>query len=136
MATMFEAVYEHGVLKPFGDQQLKEQQHYRITVEEISKADVLIDPGIAAEIERRTTVLPDGRRVISLLGLFDRGDPGPTFEEIEATLDGFRVLTPMVPTVPELAREIERLCEEAGLSLDDLLQTLREHREHAITDLP
>ena len=86
---MFEAVYEHGVLKPFGDQQLKEQ-HYRITVEEISKADVLIDPEIVAEIERRTTVLADGRRVINLLGLFDHGDPGPTFEDIEATLDDAR----------------------------------------------
>lgn len=90
MATMFEAVYEHGVLKPLGGQQLREQQHYRITVEEISKADVLIDPEIAAEIDRRTTVLPDGRRIVSLLGLFDHGDPGPTFEEIEAALDDFR----------------------------------------------
>ncbi len=90
MATMFEAVYEHGVLKPLGDQQLKEQQHYRITVEEISKAKVSSDLGIAAEIERHTTVLPDGRRVIRLLGLFDHGAPGPTFDEIEATLDDSR----------------------------------------------
>ncbi len=90
MATMFEAVYEHGVLKPLSDQQLKEQQHYRIIVEEINKADVSIDPEIAAKIERRTTVLPDGSRIVSLLGLFDHGDPGPTFEEIESTLDDFR----------------------------------------------
>lgn len=90
MATMFDAVYEHGVLKPLGDPQLTDQQHYRITLEAISKPDVSIDPKLPAEIERRTTVLPDGRQIISLLGLFDHGDPGPTFDEIEVALDDYR----------------------------------------------
>lgn len=44
-------------------------------------------------------------------------------------LDGVFVLTPMVPLVPELAREIERLRLEAGLSTADLLAGLREQRE-------
>lgn len=43
--------------------------------------------------------------------------------------DGILILTPMVPMVPELAREIERARIEAGLSLDDLLAALREQRE-------
>lgn len=52
---------------------------------------------------------------------------GDTFRLID--LDGILVLTPMTPMVPELAREIERLRVEAGLSTEELLQTLREQRE-------
>jgi len=44
-------------------------------------------------------------------------------------LDGVFVLTPMVPMVPELAREIEQARLEAGLSIEDLLQGLREQRQ-------
>jgi AbrB family looped-hinge helix DNA binding protein len=44
-------------------------------------------------------------------------------------LDGLLVLSPLVPMVPELAREIERLRLEAGVTIDDLLQALREQRE-------
>jgi len=44
-------------------------------------------------------------------------------------IEGTMVLTPMVAMVPELAREIERLRLEAGLSLDQLLANLREQRE-------
>jgi len=39
------------------------------------------------------------------------------------------VLTPMVPMVPELAREIERARVEAGLSVEELVKSLREQRE-------
>jgi bifunctional DNA-binding transcriptional regulator/antitoxin component of YhaV-PrlF toxin-antitoxin module len=53
--------------------------------------------------------------------------PGDTYRLID--LDGLFVLTPMVPMVPELAREIEQARLEAGLSADDLLKTLREQRE-------
>ncbi len=52
---------------------------------------------------------------------------GDTFRLVD--LDGVFVRTPMVPMAPELSREIDRLREEAGLSLDDLLQTLRDQRE-------
>ncbi len=52
---------------------------------------------------------------------------GDTFRLLD--LDGMFVLTPMVPMVPELAREIERARIEAGLSTDDLLRSLREQRE-------
>ena len=44
-------------------------------------------------------------------------------------IDGTMVFTPMVAMVPELAREIERLRLEAGLSLDQLLVSLRQQRE-------
>jgi len=44
-------------------------------------------------------------------------------------LNGIFVLTPMVPIVPELANEIEKLRIEAGLSMDELLLGLREQRE-------
>jgi AbrB family looped-hinge helix DNA binding protein len=52
---------------------------------------------------------------------------GDTFRLVD--LDGMFVLTPMVPMVPELAREIERARIEAGLSTSDLLRSLREQRE-------
>lgn len=52
---------------------------------------------------------------------------GDTFRLVD--FDGVFVLTPMVPMVPELAREIERFRLEAGLSIDQLLTSLREQRE-------
>ncbi len=52
---------------------------------------------------------------------------GDTFRLID--LDGILVLTPMVTMVPELAREIEKMRQEAGLSIGELLQSLREQRE-------
>ena len=53
--------------------------------------------------------------------------PGDTFRLLD--LDGIFVLTPMVPMIPELAREIERARIEAGLSTEEMLQGLREQRE-------
>jgi bifunctional DNA-binding transcriptional regulator/antitoxin component of YhaV-PrlF toxin-antitoxin module len=53
--------------------------------------------------------------------------PGDSFRLVD--LDGMFVLTPMVPMVPELAREIEKLAVEAGLSIEELLQDLRSQRE-------
>jgi AbrB family looped-hinge helix DNA binding protein len=53
--------------------------------------------------------------------------PGDTFRLVD--LDGIFVLTPMVPMVPELAREIDRLRREAGVSIEKLLTGLREQRE-------
>jgi len=52
---------------------------------------------------------------------------GDTFRLVD--LDGIFVLTPMVPLVPELAREIERARIEAGLSIEELLAGLRQQRE-------
>ena len=52
--------------------------------------------------------------------------PGDTFRLVD--LDGTMVLTPMVPMVPELAREIERMRLESGLSIEELLASLREQR--------
>ena len=44
-------------------------------------------------------------------------------------LDGIFVLSPLVPMVPELAREIERLRLEAGLTTQELLAALRQERD-------
>lgn len=52
---------------------------------------------------------------------------GDTFRLLD--LDGIFVLTPMVPLVPELVREIEQARLEAGLSTADLLKGRREQRE-------
>ena len=43
-------------------------------------------------------------------------------------LDGVFVLTPMVPLIPELAREIEQARLDAGISIEELLEGLREQR--------
>lgn len=43
-------------------------------------------------------------------------------------LGGVFVLSPEVPVVSKIAREIEQLREEAGLSLEDLLKGLDEQR--------
>lgn len=58
--------------------------------------------------------------------------PGDTFRVVD--LDGVFVLTPMVPMVPELAREIERARVEAGLSMKDLLASLRKQRERYVQE--
>jgi len=52
---------------------------------------------------------------------------GDTFQLVD--VDGIFVLTPMVPMVPELAREIERFRKESELSTEELIQGLREERE-------
>jgi predicted DNA-binding antitoxin AbrB/MazE fold protein len=74
MTTIIEAVYEDGVLKPLASPELRERQHYRLILQEVTPQaaadDITSDPALAAEIERRTTVLPDGRKIIRLGGLF------------------------------------------------------------------
>lgn len=69
MATIIEATYENGVLKPRDASGLKEHQRYRLVLEEITPPEATLDPLLAAEIERRTTILPDGRRIIRLGGI-------------------------------------------------------------------
>jgi bifunctional DNA-binding transcriptional regulator/antitoxin component of YhaV-PrlF toxin-antitoxin module len=71
--------------------------------------------------QRGTLTLPAGLR--EKYGI----EPGDTFRLVD--LDGIFVLTPMVTMVPELAREIERARREAGLSIEELLDGLREQRE-------
>ncbi|MAU02017.1 MAG: hypothetical protein CL608_33190 [Anaerolineaceae bacterium] len=57
---------------------------------------------------------------------------GDTFRLVD--LDGIFVLTPMVPMVPELAREIEQMRLEAGLTTQELISSLREQRETYYTE--
>ena len=54
-------------------------------------------------------------------------ETGAVFRLVD--LDGLFVLTPMATMVPDLAREIEKARLEAGLSVEELLQGLREQRE-------
>lgn len=51
---------------------------------------------------------------------------GDVFRLID--LDGIFVLTPMTTLVPELAREIEQIRLESGLSVEELLEGIREQR--------
>ena len=57
---------------------------------------------------------------------------GDSFQLVD--LDGIFVLTPMTPMVPELAREIDKIRQEAGLSMEELLQGLREQRAQYQTE--
>lgn len=59
-------------------------------------------------------------------------DSGKVFRLID--LDGIFVFVPMLPIVPELAREIEQIRLEAGLSMDQLLEELRQQREESFRD--
>lgn len=43
--------------------------------------------------------------------------------------DGVFVLAPKVPAVPKLVRELERLRQEAGLEVEDLMNDLDEERQ-------
>lgn len=52
---------------------------------------------------------------------------GDTYQLVD--LDGIFVLTPMAPMAPELAREIEQFRIQAGLSVDELLRSLRAQRD-------
>ena len=70
--------------------------------------------------QRGTLTLPaDIRRKYGI-------EPGDTFRIVD--LDGMFILTPMVPMVPELAREIEKIRLQAGLDTTELLKALREER--------
>lgn len=44
-------------------------------------------------------------------------------------MDGIFVLTPMMPMVPELARELELYRRDAEVSTEDLMRGLREERK-------
>jgi hypothetical protein len=74
MPTVIDAIYENGVFRPLTPPDAQEHQQYRLILEKAappSSLDTLItDPALVAEIERRTTILPDGRKLIQLSGLF------------------------------------------------------------------
>lgn len=74
MTTVIDAIYENGVLRPLDASALKENHRYHLILREAPSpllAEVGdADPELAAELERRTTVLPDGKRIIRLAGLF------------------------------------------------------------------
>ena len=53
-------------------------------------------------------------------------EPGDTLTLID--LDGAFFVAPKVSLVPKLAAEIERLRQDAGLSIEDLLEGLDEQR--------
>ena len=56
--------------------------------------------------------------------------PGDTFNMLD--LDEIFVLTPMTPMVPGLAHGIERARVEAGLSVEEMLTSLRERRDRYV----
>lgn len=72
MPAVIEAVYENGVFKPLISPNLKERQSYRLILSDNEpeqsaseiNPEIKIDPEFAAEIERRTTILPDGKKIV------------------------------------------------------------------------
>ncbi len=67
-----------------------------------------LDHELEAEIERRTTILPDGRKIIRLRGLFS------------ADLSGFPDdYDPVVETLSELRRERAKHFDEQWPELDE-----------------
>lgn len=52
---------------------------------------------------------------------------GDTFRLVD--LDGIFVLAPMVPPVPDLARDIEQARRKAGPSMDEMFKGLRKQRK-------
>jgi bifunctional DNA-binding transcriptional regulator/antitoxin component of YhaV-PrlF toxin-antitoxin module len=71
--------------------------------------------------QRGTVTLPADLREKYRIGV------GDTLRVVD--LDGVLVLTAMTPIVADLAREIERARLAAGLSIEELLVSLREQRE-------
>lgn len=71
--------------------------------------------------QRGTVTLPADLREKYRVGV------GDTLRVVD--LDGVLVLTAMVPIVADLAREIEHARLAAGISIEELLGTLREQRE-------
>jgi hypothetical protein len=55
---------------------------------------------------------------------------GDSFQLLD--FNGLLVFTPMTPTVIELAQEIEKIRQEAGMDMEELLQGLREQRSQNI----
>jgi hypothetical protein len=72
MVKIIEAVYENGVLKPTNTSGLTEQQRYRLILEEIPAPEPAPTPELTAALAQRTTVLPDGRLIVRLGGLFEQ----------------------------------------------------------------
>jgi predicted DNA-binding antitoxin AbrB/MazE fold protein len=91
MTTITEAIYENGALKLVNNSGFKEHQRYRIIVEEIAASPAVShDAALAAELDRRTSLLPDGRKVIAFVGLLEHEGSDLSFENIEAILDETR----------------------------------------------
>jgi bifunctional DNA-binding transcriptional regulator/antitoxin component of YhaV-PrlF toxin-antitoxin module len=85
---------------------------------------------ICKESEMDTTIQVRERGVVTLPSELRQKyniENGNIFKLVD--LDGIFVFVPMTPMVPELAREIEKLRLEAGLSMEELLQDLRAQRE-------
>lgn len=70
MMNVIEVIYEDGVLKPLATSELKDHQRYRVFIEEIQEEMEESDLEFEAELDRRTTILPDGRKVLRLGGIF------------------------------------------------------------------
>lgn len=103
MTTVIEAIYENGVLKPLIASGLKEQQRYRAILQEVAPApeNLEIDPDLAAEIERRTVILPDGRRGVRFVGAL-----ASCLEDFPDDFD------PVTEALEDLKRERERHFQE------------------------
>jgi len=114
MQAVIDAIYENGVLKPLTDSGLKENQTYQLILREANsqpsqsfQEELEIAPELAAEIERRTTILPDGRKIIRLSGLFNADLSGIPDDQ-----------DPVAEALAELRRERARHFDEEWPEID------------------
>ena len=63
------------MLQPLEPQHLKEQQRYVLIVAERTPPEAASALALAAELERRTTIPANGRRIVRLGGLFEHRMP-------------------------------------------------------------
>ena len=105
LPTVIDAIYENGVFKPLIPLGAQEHRHYRLILQQAaphpSLDDFIIDPALAAEIERRTTILPDGRKLIRLEGILANYLPDIPDDE-----------DPVAEALDELKRERAKHFEE------------------------
>ena len=115
MPAVIEAVYENGVLKPLASNDLKNHQHYQLIVLEKLSGDkpeaVTLNPGLAAEIEQRSTILSDGRKIIRLSGLFN-ADLGGIPDDSD----------PVADALAELRQERAQHFDEQWTGLGDVVK--------------
>src|SRR2546426_6932749 len=96
MTTVIDAIYENGVLRPLNGSGLKENQRYHLILHETPPPSLTefsdADPEFAVELERRTTVLPDGQSIIRLGGIWETYLPEipEDYDPVREALDELR----------------------------------------------
>ena len=91
MSTVIDAIYESGVLKPLTASGLQEQHLYRLVLEEISALEPPLGSDLAAIIEQRTMISPDGKRIARLGGVLEAKSAVITEDPVAEALEELRL---------------------------------------------